>query len=57
MNRDNLDWENFKCVDMMRVIRNKIDAKLANMTEAEVSEYFENVNRKFRETSRFANGV
>jgi hypothetical protein len=51
MNWDNFDWDNFSCVDMMRTIRNEIDAKLAYMTDDEVSEYFENINLKFRETN------
>jgi hypothetical protein len=51
MNWDNLDWDNFSCVDMMRTIRDKIDAKLASMTDNEVSEYLENINLKFRKTN------
>jgi hypothetical protein len=51
MNWDNLDWDNFSCVDMMRAIRNEIDAKLANMTDDEVSDYMENLNLKFSETN------
>jgi len=47
MSRDNLDWENFSCVNMMRSIRNRIDAKLANMTDDETSEYLKGINRKF----------
>jgi hypothetical protein len=51
MNRDNIDWDNFSCVDMMRAIRNEIDAKLADMTDDEVSEYMKSLNLKFCETS------
>jgi len=51
MNWDNLDWDNFSCVDMMRAIRNEIDAKLAYMNDDEISEYMRNINLKFRETN------
>jgi hypothetical protein len=51
MNWDNIDWDNFSCVDMMRAIRNEIDAKLAEMTDDEVSEYMKSLNLKFCETS------
>jgi hypothetical protein len=51
MNWDNLDWDSFSCVDMMRTIRNEIDAKLACMTDDEVSEYFESLNLKIREAN------
>jgi hypothetical protein len=39
MNWDNLDWDNFSCVDMMRAIRNKINAEIVNMSSAEIIEY------------------
>jgi hypothetical protein len=51
-----MNWDNFSCVDMMRTIRNEIDEKLAYMTDDEVSEYFENINMKFRETNLSARG-
>jgi len=35
---------------MMRAVRNEIDAKLAYMTDDEVSEYMESLNLKFMET-------
>ena len=35
------------CVEMTRAIKDKIDAKLANMTKDEMSEYFKNINLKF----------
>ena len=35
------------CVEMTRAIKDKIDAKLAKMTKAEMSEYFKNINSKF----------
>ena len=43
-----MNWDNFSCVDIMRVIRNEIDAKLACMTDDEISDYLENINIKFR---------
>jgi len=27
MNRDNLDWDNFSCVEMTRTIRNEMNAE------------------------------
>jgi hypothetical protein len=31
MNWDNLDWDNFSCVEMTRAIRNKMDADFPTM--------------------------
>jgi hypothetical protein len=39
MNWDNLDWDNFSCVDMARKIKDKIDSEIANIS---VVEYLEN---------------
>lgn len=55
MSKDNIDWDNFSCVEMMRSIRNNIDAKLAIMTKEETLTYFNNINQKFdRNAKTFA---
>jgi hypothetical protein len=50
MNWDNLNWDNFSCVDMMRSIRNEFDAKFANMTKTERQEYLHEINLKHGES-------
>jgi len=47
MNWDNLDWDNFSCVDMSRRIKNEIDAKFANMTGDEIVEYLHETHLEF----------
>ena len=47
MNWDNLDWNNFSCVDMARSIRNEIDARLDSMTPAERKKYYAEINAKY----------
>jgi len=43
MNWDDIDWDNFSCVDMTRRIKDEIDAEIANMS---VVEYLENCRAK-----------
>ena len=52
MNSNNIDRDNFSCVDMMRKIRNEIDAELAPMTKAERLEYFRKINLKYGKLSQ-----
>ena len=47
MNWDNLDWDNFSCVDMSRKVKNEIDAKFANMTGGEIVEYLHETHLEF----------
>ena len=47
MKWDNIDWNNFSCVDMTRKIKNEIDAKFANMTGEEIVEYLRKTHLEF----------
>ncbi|GBU23867.1 hypothetical protein R83H12_00486 [Fibrobacteria bacterium R8-3-H12] len=49
MNWDDLDWDNFSCVDMARKIKDKIDAEIANVS---VVEYLENCRANRRSKSK-----
>jgi hypothetical protein len=49
MNWDDLDWNNFSCVDMARKIKNELDEKFANMAKGEISKYLEKSNLGFNE--------
>jgi hypothetical protein len=44
MNWDNIDWNNFNCVDMSRRIKDERSAKLNAMTYEERLEYYERIN-------------
>jgi len=46
MNWNNLDWDNFSCVDMARKIKDEMSAKLNAMTPQERHLYFEHINAK-----------
>jgi predicted transcriptional regulator len=48
MNWDDLDWDNFSCVDMTRRIKDKIDKDIANMTPNEVCEYLNKGRSEFK---------
>jgi len=47
MNWNNLDWDNFSCVDMARKIKNEIDTKFADMTGDEIVEYLHKTHLEF----------
>jgi len=51
MNWDDIDWDNFSCVDMTRRIKDKIDMEIANMAPNEVCEYLRNSHIEFEETT------
>ncbi|MCL2690614.1 MAG: hypothetical protein FWE57_12335 [Chitinispirillia bacterium] len=50
MKWDNIDWDNFSCVDMTRKIKNEIDAKFADMTGEEIVEYLRKTHLKFNKS-------
>jgi predicted transcriptional regulator len=56
MNWDNLDWDNFSCVDMTRRIKDEIDKEIANMTPDEVCEYLNKASVKFKASSSYELG-
>jgi len=45
MNWDNLDWDNFSCVDMARKIKDEMSAKLNAMTDEEELAYYERIHK------------
>jgi hypothetical protein len=50
MNWDNLDWDNFSCVDMSRRIKDELDAKFATMSGDEIVAYLKDTSMRFKES-------
>jgi len=59
MNWDNVDWDNFSCVDVARKLKDEMSAKLNAMTSEEELAYYkrsyqESVQRREREQAEYA---
>ena len=50
MKWDDLNWDDFSCVDMTRKIKEKIDAVIEDMTPNEVCEYLHKSHIEFINT-------
>jgi fido (protein-threonine AMPylation protein) len=60
MNWDNINWDNFSCVDMSRRIKDEISTELNAMTPGERHQYFERINQEIQKefpNLKYANQV
>ena len=57
MNWDNVDWDNFSCVDMQRQIRGKIAKERANMSIVEYLREKRSAQNNFENSKKTAEPV